>query len=79
MARKKFSNDDLGSNRKGFRDLLLEVEVTVGDFNIGDFIRYLDWLDFLGMNRCMKEAKKIFNAFVEKVIDDHCMDSTLND
>jgi cytochrome P450 len=81
LVRKKFSNNDLGANGKGFRDLVLEGGAAAGRFNIGDFIPYLDWLDLQGINRRMKKVNKIFDVFVEKVIDDHMdhqMDSTSN-
>ena len=47
------------------------MTATVGAFNIGDFIPYLDWFDFQGINRRMKKTFTTFNKFAEKVIDDH--------
>lgn len=71
LASKKFSDQDLGADGKGFRDLVLEAGTTAGAFNIGDFIPYLDWLDLQGINRRMEKASKIFDAFAEKIIEDH--------
>lgn len=75
LAGKKFSNDDLGADSNGFRDLVLQAVSTAGAFDIGNFIPYLDCLDLQGIHRRMKEASKIFDSFAEKVIDDR-MDST---
>jgi flavonoid 3'-monooxygenase len=71
LANRKFSDDDLGGDFKGFKDLLVELIARVGDFNIGDFIPYLDWLDLQGINRRMKKIHKTFDEFAEKIIDDH--------
>jgi cytochrome P450 len=71
LARKIFSEDDLGTDGKGFKDLVLEVSAALGSFNIGDFIPSLDWLDLQGVNRRLKKANSRFDAFAEKMIDDH--------
>jgi len=61
----------LGANEKGFKDLILEVSTALGEFNIGDFIPYLDLLDLQGVKRRLKKANKKFDAFAEKLIEDH--------
>eukprot|EP00253_Pinus_taeda_P010707 PITA_10707 len=71
LAGKKFSNDDLGADSNGFRDLVLQAVSSAGGFDIGNFIPYLDWLDLQGIHRRMKEANKIFDSFAEKFINDH--------
>jgi cytochrome P450 len=71
LASRKFSDDDLGGDFKGFKDLLGEVMTTMGAFNIGDYIPYLDWLDLQGIKRRMKKTHKTFDEFAEKIIDDH--------
>jgi cytochrome P450 len=71
LAKKKFSEVDLGTDGKGFKDLVLEVSAALGSFNIGDFIPNLDWLDLQGVKRRLKKANARFDAFAEKMIDDH--------
>nr|ACN40389.1 unknown [Picea sitchensis] len=66
-----FSDDDLGADGKGFTDLVLEVSTAAGSFNIGDFIPCLDWLDLQGIKRSLKKANRRFDAFAEKIINDH--------
>lgn len=73
LARKKVSDDDLGADGKGFKHLLLEVSAIMGEFNIGDFIPYLDWMDLQGIKRRMFKVNKTYDVFIEKIIDDHCM------
>jgi len=43
----------------------------LGQFNIGDFIPYLEWLDLQGIKRRLKKANERFDAFAEKMIEDH--------
>jgi cytochrome P450 len=74
LASQKFSDDDLGANDKGFKDLIQEVSAASGEFNIGDFIPYLDWLDLQGIKRRLKQANKRFDAFAEKLLEDHVHD-----
>ena len=78
LAKRKFTDNDLGGNFKGFRDLLVELAATTGDFNVGDFIPYLNWLDLQGINRRMKKIHKAFDEFAEKIIDDHVNRHHLN-
>jgi len=71
LAKRKFTDDDLGGDFKGFKDLLVQLTGRVGDFNIGDYIPYLDWFDLQGINRRMKKIHKTFDEFAEKMIDEH--------
>eukprot|EP00253_Pinus_taeda_P005026 PITA_05026 len=71
LFRRKVSDDDMGADGKGFKHLLLELSATVGDLNIGDFIPYLDWMDLQGIKRRMVEISKTYDAFAEKIIDEH--------
>ena len=71
LAGRKFSDNDLGADAfKGFKDLASEKTATLGEFNIGDFIPYLDWLDLQGIKRRMMKVKKTFDPLVEKIIDE---------
>lgn len=66
LASHKYSDDE-----KGLKDLIREVSTALGEFNIGDFIPYLDWLDLQGVRRRLKKASKRYDAFAEKLIEDH--------
>jgi len=71
LAGRKFSDDDLGGDFKGFKELVVEMTAAVGESNIGDFIPYLDWLDLQGINQRLKKLRKTFDGFVERMIDEH--------
>ena len=63
----------MGGVGKGLKHMLMELSYTVGDVNIGDFIPfpYLDWMDLQGIERRMFAIRKTYNAFAEKIIDEH--------
>eukprot|EP00253_Pinus_taeda_P023701 PITA_23701 len=73
LARRKFADDDLEADGKGFKHILLELSATLGELNIGDFIPYLDWLDLQGIKRRVRELNKTYDALAEKIIDDHIL------
>eukprot|EP00253_Pinus_taeda_P008683 PITA_08683 len=77
LARKKFSDIELGPDGKGFADLVVEVSIAVRSLNIGDFIPYLDCLDLQGIKQALKKANARFDAFAEKMIHEHINASTI--
>ncbi|WVZ65099.1 hypothetical protein U9M48_014520 [Paspalum notatum var. saurae] len=54
-----------------FMEVMDEVFVLLGAFNIGDFIPWLDWLDLQGYVRRMKKMSATFDSFLEHVLDVH--------
>ncbi|TVU09721.1 hypothetical protein EJB05_43214, partial [Eragrostis curvula] len=54
-----------------FREIVDEFFVLNGAFNIGDFIPWLDWLDMQGYVRRMKRNGKMFDRFLERILNDH--------
>ena len=71
LARRKVCDDDLGADGKGFKHMLVEASASAGELNIGDFIPYLDWMDLQGIKRRLRNLNKTYDAFAEKIIDDH--------
>eukprot|EP01018_Ginkgo_biloba_P005243 Gb_11301 [translate_table: standard] len=74
---KKYSCDYL-STGKGFKEMILEIQIVNGAFNIGEFVPSIEWLDLQGIRRRMKKAHRVFDAFTEKVIDEHVERMQLN-
>ena len=56
---------------KEFKEMLEEMFVLNGVFNIGDFIPWLAWLDLQGYVRRMKTVSKRLDAFLEEVVEEH--------
>ncbi|KAJ1268723.1 hypothetical protein BS78_07G157000 [Paspalum vaginatum] len=54
-----------------FKWMLDELLLLNGVLNIGDWIPWLDWLDLQGYVRRMKRLGKMFDAFMEYVLDEH--------
>uniref|UniRef100_A0A0D6QR77 Uncharacterized protein n=1 Tax=Araucaria cunninghamii TaxID=56994 RepID=A0A0D6QR77_ARACU len=54
-----------------FREMLEELFVLNGVFNIGDYIPWLSWLDLQGYVRRMKAVNKRFDVFLEEVLEEH--------
>ncbi|XP_043718459.1 cytochrome P450 71AU50-like [Telopea speciosissima] len=48
-----------------------EHDNLLGTFNLADFIPYIGTLDLQGLARRMKEISKVFDGFLEKIIDEH--------
>eukprot|EP01018_Ginkgo_biloba_P005219 Gb_05137 [translate_table: standard] len=73
----KYSDDDMTG--KKFKEIIVEMNQAGGCFFIGDFVPSLQWLDFQGVGRRVKNVIKIFDAFAEKVIDEHVARMKLNE
>eukprot|EP01018_Ginkgo_biloba_P005217 Gb_05139 [translate_table: standard] len=72
----KYSDDDMTG--KNFREIIQEVNQSSSVFFVGDFVPSLHWLDFQGVGRRVKNVIKIFDAFTDKVIDEHVEGMKLN-
>ncbi|KAK6118406.1 hypothetical protein DH2020_047823 [Rehmannia glutinosa] len=66
---RKYADRDL--DEKGFKGVISEVMEVGGSFNLGDYFPYMGVLDLQGYNGRMKKASKIFDGFLEKIIDEH--------
>jgi cytochrome P450 len=54
-----------------FREIVDELFALNGVFNIGDFVPWLDWLDLQGYVGRMKRASKMFDQFLNHILDEH--------
>ncbi|AES66281.1 cytochrome P450 family 71 protein [Medicago truncatula] len=74
---KKYSDKDL--NEKGFKASMQELMSLAATPNIADFIPYIGALDLNGLTRRMKAIGKIFDEFLEKIIDEHIQSENKDD
>ncbi|KAL7089919.1 hypothetical protein ACP275_12G007200 [Erythranthe tilingii] len=58
-------------DEKGFKAVFMEAMEITAKFNLADYFPYVGVLDLQGMNPRMKELSKIFDGFLEKIIDEH--------
>ncbi|KAL6846499.1 hypothetical protein ACP4OV_023947 [Aristida adscensionis] len=71
---RKYADDADGGEvaaPKEFRWMLDELFLLNGVLNIGDWIPWLAWLDLQGYVRRMKKVSKMFDRFLEGVVDEH--------
>ena len=54
-----------------FKCMIDELFFLNGVLNIGDSIPWLDWMDLQGYVRRMKKLSKMFDRFLEHVVDEH--------
>ncbi|PIA26788.1 hypothetical protein AQUCO_08900030v1 [Aquilegia coerulea] len=66
---RKFDSDEGG---KQFRKITEEFMYFLGNFNVGDFIPWLAWVNnFTGLNARMDDNNKAFENFLGGVINEH--------
>ncbi|XP_060169551.1 cytochrome P450 71AU50-like [Lycium barbarum] len=70
---KKYTDDEF--DERGFMDVIHESLVIVSKPNIGEFFPFLNTFDLQGFVPRMKELAKIYDEFLERVIDEHIQDS----
>ncbi|XP_021761517.1 flavonoid 3'-monooxygenase-like [Chenopodium quinoa] len=58
-------------NSEEFKDMVMEVMTLAGEFNIGDFVPALEWLDLQGIASKMKKLHKRFDNFLGAILEEH--------
>lgn len=78
IGRRVFDDGNGGCDPRAdeFKNMVVEVMVLAGVFNIGDFIPSLEWLDLQGVQAKMKKLHQRFDAFLSTIIEEH--DSSSN-
>ncbi|KAF6171389.1 hypothetical protein GIB67_009530 [Kingdonia uniflora] len=73
LGKRVFGNGDgsAGQESDKFKEMVLEMMVLGGAFNIADFIPSLKWFDLQGLTAKTKNLQKRFDAFLSKILDDH--------
>uniref|UniRef100_A0A5B7AFN4 Cytochrome P450 CYP736A12-like n=2 Tax=Davidia involucrata TaxID=16924 RepID=A0A5B7AFN4_DAVIN len=66
---KKYADKEF--DERGFKAVIQEGMQIAATPNFGDYFPYLGALDFQGLTRRMKAISKIYDAFFEKIIDEH--------
>lgn len=60
-----------GESGRKFRDLLGELMILLGSFNVGDFIPWLSWINVVnGFNAKVERVAREFDKFLEGIVDD---------
>ncbi|GAA0163565.1 oxygenase [Lithospermum erythrorhizon] len=67
---KKYTNEEFG-DKKGFEGVIQEGMQLAAKPNLGDYFPYLGKLDLQGLTARFKAVSAVFDAFFEKVLDEH--------
>ncbi|CAK7324025.1 unnamed protein product, partial [Dovyalis caffra] len=60
-----------GDGARKFKKLLEEFGAVLGVFNVGDFIPWLGWINYLtGLNARVERVFKEFDSFLDEVVDE---------
>ncbi|XP_060186303.1 cytochrome P450 71AU50-like [Lycium barbarum] len=70
---KKYTDEDLGE--KGFKGLIQDILHLAALPNVAEFFPFLRVLDLQGFSHRTKELAKLFDEFLERVIDEHVCES----
>nr|ACN65826.1 flavonoid 3'-hydroxylase [Echinops bannaticus] len=73
LGRRVFGDGSGGGDSKSdeFKDMVMEMMVLAGEFNIGDFIPALDWLDLQSVTKKMKKLHVRFDSFLNTILEEH--------
>ncbi|KAF6176806.1 hypothetical protein GIB67_025939 [Kingdonia uniflora] len=73
LGKRVFGNGDGSACQESddFKNMVLEMMELGGEFNIGDFIPSLQWLDLQGITNRTKNLQKRFDNFLSKILEDH--------
>ncbi|XAR49432.1 3,9-dihydroxypterocarpan 6A-monooxygenase [Bertholletia excelsa] len=66
---KKYADQDL--DERGFKAVMQEGMHLLATPNIGDYFPFIGALNLQGLNGRMKNLGKVFDKFLEKIIDEH--------
>ncbi|KAL4566476.1 hypothetical protein LXL04_030591 [Taraxacum kok-saghyz] len=73
LGRRVFGDGSGGGDAKAdeFKDMVVEMMVLAGEFNLGDFIPVLDWFDLQGITKKMKNLHARFDSFLNTILEEH--------
>lgn len=73
LGRRVFAdgNGDVDPKADEFKDMVVELMVLAGEFNLGDFIPSLEWLDLQGITKKMKRLHARFDSFLSTILEEH--------
>nr|ABC47161.1 flavonoid 3'-hydroxylase [Pilosella officinarum] len=73
LGRRVFGDGSGGGDPKAdeFKNMVIEMMVLAGEFNLGDFIPVLDLLDLQGVTKKMKKLHTRFDSFLNSILEEH--------
>nr|AWH66840.1 flavonoid 3'-hydroxylase [Chrysanthemum x morifolium] len=71
MLGRRVFGDGIDRSANEFKDMVVELMVLAGEFNLGDFIPVLDLFDLQGITKKMKKLHVRFDSFLSKIVEEH--------
>lgn len=73
LDRRVFGEKIEGGDPKAdeYKNMVVELMTLAGQFNIVDYIPWLDWLDLQGIVKKMKKVHAQFDSFLDMIIEEH--------
>ncbi|WOK92304.1 flavonoid 3'-monooxygenase [Canna indica] len=71
MGRRVFEETGGGEEAGEFKEMVVELMRLAGEFNVGDFVPWLRWLDPQGVVAKMKRLHRKYDEFLDKIIAEH--------
>nr|ADE80941.1 flavonoid 3'-hydroxylase [Epimedium sagittatum] len=71
LGRRVFGDGSGDEKSEEFKQMVVEMMVLAGVFNIGDFVPSLEWLDLQGVASKMKKLHNRFDEFLNKILEEH--------
>ncbi|CAI8592940.1 unnamed protein product [Vicia faba] len=75
MTGKRYFGDDCDvsdvEEARLFREIMKEITSIGGATNVSDFLGFLRWFDFDGLEKSLKRISKRVDSFLQRLIDEH--------
>ncbi|MQK21743.1 cytochrome P450, partial [Escherichia coli] len=75
ISGKRYYGEDIDESDREeaqqFRDMITEMLSLMGANNKGDFLPFLRWFDFDGLEKRLKKISKKADAFLEGLLEEH--------
>ncbi|GJW54465.1 flavonoid 3'-hydroxylase [Tanacetum coccineum] len=71
MLGRRVFGDGIDRSANEFKDMVVELMVLAGEFNLGDFIPALDRFDLQGITKKLKKLHVRFDSFLSKIVEEH--------
>ncbi|EXB53789.1 Isoflavone 2'-hydroxylase [Morus notabilis] len=70
-GKRYYGNEVVAEEAKQFQSIIREASELLGSANINDFLPFLQWIDFQGVEKRMIKCMKKMDSFFQSLVDEH--------
>ncbi|EXB53786.1 Isoflavone 2'-hydroxylase [Morus notabilis] len=70
-GKRYYGNEVVEEEAKQFQSIMREVSGLLASSNINDFLPFLQWIDFQGVEKRMTNSMKKMDSFFQSLVDEH--------